>query len=158
VDGLFNADPHPGNIFVSVNEELGVARPVLLDFGMVVTLPAENRLGYCELMHSLSSLSVSGVSAAIRRAGYQNTQSSAHPERDLEFFAFLLRDTVGFYRVFVENIELLLTRKKNRRTLFRARGKNNVKRPKRLIQCAGRNAPRIRCVFSSFRRFSLHFF
>jgi hypothetical protein len=60
---------------------------------MVVSLPAENRLGYCELMYSLSSLSVSGVSRAIQRAGYQNTQSQKHPERDLEFFAFLLRDS-----------------------------------------------------------------
>jgi len=93
VDGLFNADPHPGNIFVSVDEASGVARPVLLDFGMVVTVPAETRLGYCALVHALSSLSVSGMSEAIRRAGYQNTQSAAHPERDLEFFAYMLRDT-----------------------------------------------------------------
>ena len=38
IDGHFNADPHPGNIMVCVDTRAGVARPVLLDFGMLVGL------------------------------------------------------------------------------------------------------------------------
>jgi predicted unusual protein kinase regulating ubiquinone biosynthesis (AarF/ABC1/UbiB family) len=39
VDGLFHADPHPGNLLVTDDGRL-----VLLDFGMVVRVPAETRL------------------------------------------------------------------------------------------------------------------
>jgi predicted unusual protein kinase regulating ubiquinone biosynthesis (AarF/ABC1/UbiB family) len=38
VDGLFHADPHPGNLMVSPDGRL-----VLLDFGMVVRVPIETR-------------------------------------------------------------------------------------------------------------------
>lgn len=38
VDGLFHADPHPGNLMVT-----GDGRIVLLDFGMVVRVPLETR-------------------------------------------------------------------------------------------------------------------
>jgi predicted unusual protein kinase regulating ubiquinone biosynthesis (AarF/ABC1/UbiB family) len=38
VDGLFHADPHPGNVFVDSEGRL-----TLLDFGMVVEVPVETR-------------------------------------------------------------------------------------------------------------------
>jgi predicted unusual protein kinase regulating ubiquinone biosynthesis (AarF/ABC1/UbiB family) len=38
VDGLFHADPHPGNVFVDTQ-----GRVTLLDFGMVVEVPVETR-------------------------------------------------------------------------------------------------------------------
>jgi predicted unusual protein kinase regulating ubiquinone biosynthesis (AarF/ABC1/UbiB family) len=38
VDGLFHADPHPGNVFVDTQGRL-----TLLDFGMVVQVPVETR-------------------------------------------------------------------------------------------------------------------
>ncbi len=38
VDGLFHADPHPGNVFVDTDGRL-----TLLDFGMVVEVPVETR-------------------------------------------------------------------------------------------------------------------
>lgn len=38
IDGLFHADPHPGNIFVDAQ-----GRVVLLDFGMVVEVPVDLR-------------------------------------------------------------------------------------------------------------------
>jgi len=92
VDGFFNADPHPGNLMVSVSDD-GVARPILLDFGMVVTLSEDQRLGYCELLYAISGLTVAGATAAFAKVGYKNSQSDKHPERDMEFFAHLLRDT-----------------------------------------------------------------
>ena len=51
VDGLFNADPHPGNILVNVTlEPTQAAVPVLLDFGLAKTLTSE-----CCLSGSVSS-------------------------------------------------------------------------------------------------------
>jgi hypothetical protein len=112
-DGFFNADPHAGNLFVSVQG--GVCRPVLLDFGMTVTLDAKTRLGYCALVQAIGArpchsdptplasqrapwrragqLNMSGVAEAIKGVGYQNSESSRHPDRDFDFFQFLLRDT-----------------------------------------------------------------
>lgn len=92
VDGLTSADPHPGNLMVMISDN-GTARPILLDFGMVVTLEPKQRLGYCKLVNSIANISVSGLSDAVAQVGYKNSQSDAHPERDLEFFAHLLRDT-----------------------------------------------------------------
>ncbi|GBG26407.1 Lateral signaling target protein 2-like [Hondaea fermentalgiana] len=92
VDGFTSADPHPGNLMVSVSDD-GMARPVLLDFGMVVTLEDPTRVGYCRLVNSIANISVSGLAEAIASIGYKNSQSDVHPERDLEFFAHLLRDT-----------------------------------------------------------------
>lgn len=102
VDGQFNADPHPGNLFVQIKHDvldekgLPTAVPVLLDFGMVVTLPTKQRLAYCELMLALETMDAQAMAAAIKQVGYENTQSEAHPERDAEFFEYLLRDTGVF--------------------------------------------------------------
>jgi len=51
VDGLFHADPHPGNLMIAPD-----GRVVLLDFGMVVRVPLETRR---DLMRT--------VTAAVRR-------------------------------------------------------------------------------------------
>jgi len=114
VDGFFNADPHAGNLMVSISDD-GTARPVLLDFGMVVTLPPEQRGGYCELVHSISNLSVSGLTEAIVRVGYKNSQSDEHPERDLEFFSFLLRDTGSRKQQKASSAQFRSRRKKQRK-------------------------------------------
>lgn len=45
VDGFFHADPHPGNIFVSATNEIG-----LVDCGMVGRLDAENRVGAIRML------------------------------------------------------------------------------------------------------------
>ncbi|KAH9253544.1 hypothetical protein BASA81_008591 [Batrachochytrium salamandrivorans] len=89
VKGFFQADPHAGNLFIdSQTNQL-----VLLDFGMCVRLTEKERLAYCHLLYALGNLSVSALSQAMQELGYQNTKSEQFPEQDLEFFAFLLRDT-----------------------------------------------------------------
>eukprot|EP01052_Picozoa_sp_SAG31_P025388 SAG31_NODE_2222_length_6154_cov_3.365483_2_plen_1320_part_00 len=92
-DGLFNADPHAGNLMVNIDATTGQCRPVLLDFGMVVTLDETTRLGYANLVHSIGQLSVSGCASAMQQVGYKNSQSDDHPDRDYDFFAFMLRPT-----------------------------------------------------------------
>lgn len=91
VDGFFNADPHAGNLMVSIQD--GICRPVLLDFGMTVQVTTARRKGYCRLVFQASSLDVLGAGHALKAVGYTNSQSASHPERDVEFFQFLMRDT-----------------------------------------------------------------
>uniref|UniRef100_A0A0G4HLH0 FYVE-type domain-containing protein n=1 Tax=Chromera velia CCMP2878 TaxID=1169474 RepID=A0A0G4HLH0_9ALVE len=92
--GRFNADPHPGNLMVQLDfPRTGVASLVLLDFGMCVDIPDSDRIAYCRLVRALSEFDMHGAAAALRAVGYANSQSEENPERDLEFFRFLMRDT-----------------------------------------------------------------
>lgn len=45
INGYFHADPHPGNLLVSKNGKL-----ILLDFGMVKTVPNNSRVAIIELI------------------------------------------------------------------------------------------------------------
>lgn len=74
VNGIFNADPHAGNILVNIDTK-GYVRPVLLDFGMVIKLKEKERIGYCRLLYSLSQLSITCLSEALKEVGYINSQS-----------------------------------------------------------------------------------
>ncbi|PHJ16068.1 abc1 family protein, partial [Cystoisospora suis] len=46
IDGLFNGDPHPGNILVQIDEETGDATPVILDWGLVKTFDSKGQLAF----------------------------------------------------------------------------------------------------------------
>lgn len=101
VCGFANADPHAGNISIYCNDEIGEAKPILFDFGMTVNFHEHERKGFCNLLNGLNTLLNEGindnvvkqVSLALKQIGYQNSQSSEHPERDVDFFIHLLRDT-----------------------------------------------------------------
>jgi hypothetical protein len=48
---------------------------------------------YCRLVHSATELDIMGAAQALREVGYATSQSEDNPERDVEFFSFLMRDT-----------------------------------------------------------------
>jgi hypothetical protein len=54
-DGLFNADPHPGNLLVRNEAGLGPL-PVLLDFGLCKRLTSSASLGFCKLVYAVTPL------------------------------------------------------------------------------------------------------
>ena len=64
VDGLFQADPHPGNILVLAGG--GVA---LLDFGLTKELPEEFRLGFARLVIAASERDPVGILSAFAELG-----------------------------------------------------------------------------------------
>jgi ubiquinone biosynthesis protein len=53
VDGLYHADPHPGNVLVLPDGRLG-----LIDFGMVGTLAEDRRREFIRLLHAVASRDV----------------------------------------------------------------------------------------------------
>lgn len=64
VDGLFQADPHPGNLFL-----LPDGRVALLDFGLAKALPGAVRLGFARLVMAASERDPAAVVAAFRELG-----------------------------------------------------------------------------------------
>ena len=64
VDGLFHADPHPGNLLVAPD-----GRIVLLDFGMVVRVPRELRRNLVQTVFAAIRQDVPGTVAGFRALG-----------------------------------------------------------------------------------------
>ncbi|MDJ0869612.1 MAG: AarF/UbiB family protein [Myxococcota bacterium] len=64
--GFFQADPHPGNLFVTPQ-----GRIVVLDFGLAKELPEGFGLGLFELMFSLMTMNESAMIRAFQELGFQ---------------------------------------------------------------------------------------
>jgi predicted unusual protein kinase regulating ubiquinone biosynthesis (AarF/ABC1/UbiB family) len=64
--GFFQADPHPGNLFVRPD-----GRVVLLDFGLSKELPEGFGLGLFELMFSMMTLNESAMIRAFQELGFE---------------------------------------------------------------------------------------
>jgi predicted unusual protein kinase regulating ubiquinone biosynthesis (AarF/ABC1/UbiB family) len=65
-EGFFQADPHPGNLFVTPDGKL-----VLLDFGLSKELPEGFGLGLFELMFSMMTLNEAAMLRAFEQLGFR---------------------------------------------------------------------------------------
>ena len=82
VDGLFQADPHPGNILVMPDG--GVA---LLDFGLTKELPDSARLGFAQLVLGSANRNPDQILAAFQALGVRT--KSDEPESLLSMMRLL---------------------------------------------------------------------
>lgn len=64
IKGYFHADPHPGNLLVSKEGEL-----ILLDFGMVKTVPNNSRVAIIELIKAANEQDYESYIAANKKLG-----------------------------------------------------------------------------------------
>lgn len=64
INGYFHADPHPGNLLVSKEGEL-----ILLDFGMVKTVPNNSRVAIIELIKAANEQDYERYIAASKKLG-----------------------------------------------------------------------------------------
>ena len=69
-DGVFNCDPHPGNLLVRPDPTLGPV-PVLLDFGLCKRLSLEHKLAFCRMVVALSHLDADGLVGSLETLGLQ---------------------------------------------------------------------------------------
>ena len=100
VDGLFHADPHPGNLLVAPD-----GRIILLDFGMVVPVPRETRWHLIQTVFASIRKDVDGVVAGFDALGV--IEPDADPEVVRELVRTLLE--LAHSRTTVpERIEMLL--------------------------------------------------
>ncbi|XPV81153.1 MAG: ABC1 kinase family protein [Halarcobacter sp.] len=64
INGYFHADPHPGNLLVNTKGEL-----ILLDFGMVKTVPNDKRVAIIELIKAANEQDYETYISASKRLG-----------------------------------------------------------------------------------------
>ena len=64
INGYFHADPHPGNLLVSKEGEL-----ILLDFGMVKTVPNDSRVAMIELIKAANEQDYERYISASKKLG-----------------------------------------------------------------------------------------
>mmetsp|Transcript_121275 Transcript_121275/g.213821 ORF Transcript_121275/g.213821 Transcript_121275/m.213821 type:complete len:984 (-) Transcript_121275:57-3008(-) len=88
VDGLFNGDPHPGNMLI----ERGTGMPVLLDFGLVKELPTDTRVAFCRLILAAADSDFTGLLQALKEMGLSKHVSLANPEEAMEAVQYMFRD------------------------------------------------------------------
>ncbi|CAM9259329.1 unnamed protein product, partial [Phaeothamnion confervicola] len=94
VDGLFNADPHPGNILLQdFVDRSGVrrVRPVLLDWGLAKVLPEHLRLAFCRFVYAASTMDFVSMLRSFEEMGVKLNRFD--PAEDMRNIRFLLRDT-----------------------------------------------------------------
>jgi predicted unusual protein kinase regulating ubiquinone biosynthesis (AarF/ABC1/UbiB family) len=69
--GFFQADPHPGNLFVRKHGPKNAAQVVIVDFGLSKELPEGFGLGLFELMFSMMTMNEAAMIRAFRELGFQ---------------------------------------------------------------------------------------
>ncbi|MBK7831048.1 MAG: AarF/ABC1/UbiB kinase family protein [Gemmatimonadetes bacterium] len=78
IDGLFHADPHPGNLLFSPDGKV-----VLLDFGMVVDVPREMRWHLVTTVFAAIRRDTDGVIAGFERMGFVEPGADMSKIREL---------------------------------------------------------------------------
>ncbi len=70
-DGLYHADPHPGNLLVRPGDDAdGKPTIVFLDFGAVAEIPAQMREGIVELLQGALSRDSNRIVKAMKQMGF----------------------------------------------------------------------------------------
>lgn len=88
--GFFQADPHPGNILVTDDDQL-----ILLDFGCTAELPAHFRRGYFEVLHAAMMNDSRAVGEVLMKLGFATR--SGDPATLQAFADAILRQFKGLF-------------------------------------------------------------
>lgn len=109
-DGIYHADPHPGNVLVQADGRL-----VLLDFGAVARLSPEMKAGIPQLVEGVLKRNRDEILAALRRIGFVPRESDdvgvadrvidyvyTRLLREMELESFQLKDIQADVRAKVE--------------------------------------------------------
>ncbi|KAL8452210.1 hypothetical protein Emed_001517 [Eimeria media] len=98
IDGLFNGDPHPGNILVSIDPETKEAKPVILDWGLVKEFDSKGQTAFSKLVYSVASMDVMGLMEAFEDMGFQFKEAKGaivDPEIYMEALRLAFRQGEG---------------------------------------------------------------
>lgn len=102
IDGVYHADPHPGNMLVGRNGEL-----ILLDFGAVGELSPQMREGIPEFLEGVIRRDTEAIIKALRKMGFlARTDTMDVSEKVIEFFHQRFQDEVKLESFNLKDIKL----------------------------------------------------
>ena len=102
VDGVYHADPHPGNMLVGAEGEL-----VLLDFGAVAELSNEMREGIPEFLEAVIRRDTDEIIKALRKMGFLARGAEVDvSEKVIEFFHQRFQEEVKLESFNLKDIKL----------------------------------------------------
>ncbi|AKT38293.1 uncharacterized protein CMC5_024380 [Chondromyces crocatus] len=102
VDGIYHADPHPGNMLVGRNGEL-----ILLDFGAVAELSPQTREGIPEFLEAVIRRDTERIIKAMRKMGFLARGDHLDvSEKVVEFFHQRFQEEVRLDRFNLKDIKI----------------------------------------------------
>lgn len=102
IDGVYHADPHPGNMLVGPGGEL-----VLLDFGAVAELSPRMREGIPEFLEAVIRRDTDQIIKALRKMGFlARTDTLDVSEKVIEFFHQRFQEEVRLESFNLKDIKL----------------------------------------------------
>lgn len=102
VDGVYHADPHPGNLFVLPDGSL-----VLLDFGAVAELSQRMREGIVEFVEAVMRRSTERILGALRKMGFISRGGDVRvSEAVVDYFHERFQEQVRIEGLNLENIKI----------------------------------------------------
>jgi predicted unusual protein kinase regulating ubiquinone biosynthesis (AarF/ABC1/UbiB family) len=102
VDGVYHADPHPGNMLVGPKGEL-----ILLDFGAVGELSPRMREGIPEFLEAVIRRDTDAIIKALRKMGFLSRNAEVDvSERVIEFFHQRFQEEVKLESFNLKDIKL----------------------------------------------------
>jgi ubiquinone biosynthesis protein len=102
IDGIYHADPHPGNVLVTADGDL-----VLLDFGAVAELSPQMRDGIPEFLEGVLRRDTDRIIKALRKMGFlSRTSDEATSEKVIEYFHRRFQDEVKLESLNLKDIKI----------------------------------------------------
>jgi len=102
-DGLYHADPHPGNVLVMRDGTI-----VLLDFGAVAELSPAMKQGIPDLLEAVIKRDTPGIYRALRTMGFiaRGQEAEAASEKIVEYFHRRFQDQVQLESLNLKDIKI----------------------------------------------------
>jgi ubiquinone biosynthesis protein len=104
-DGVYHADPHPGNLLVR-KDASGAAQIVFLDFGAVAEIPGHVRQGMVELVQGAVSRDTTRIVRAMRQMGFVARGADDRVfEQVIEYFHDKFQETISLDSLNLKDIK-----------------------------------------------------
>lgn len=102
-DGIYHADPHPGNVLVTKNEEI-----ILLDFGAVSVVSEKMKTGLSDLINAVTKGDSEEIIESMQYMGFiaKGQESTQFSEKILEFVQDFLQNEVQMESLNFNDIQI----------------------------------------------------
>jgi predicted unusual protein kinase regulating ubiquinone biosynthesis (AarF/ABC1/UbiB family) len=105
-DGVYHADPHPGNLIVRSGEDGRPPTIVFLDFGAVAEIPGNVRQGMVELLQGALTRDTRRIVAAMKQMGFVARGADEHTfEQVIEYFHTRFQENISLDSLNLKDIK-----------------------------------------------------